>query len=91
LYTCDATSFSSETQNKNNQGKLRGLFIGGHELSAHRYRKAKIDCLSFVMCPLQAQLILAFFFLFFFLLRPFTVQFQQTRQAVRAIKQSIYS
>jgi len=31
----------------------------------HRYRKAKIDCLSFVMCPLLAQLIIAFFFLFF--------------------------
>jgi hypothetical protein len=55
----------------------------------HRYRKAKIDCLSFVMCPLLAQLIIAFFFLF--LLRPFTVLFQQTRQAVRTIKQSIYS
>ncbi len=34
--------------------------------SSHRYRKAKIDCLSFVMCPLLAQLIIAFFFLFFF-------------------------
>jgi hypothetical protein len=27
----------------------------------HRYRKAKIDCLSFVMCPLLAQLIIGFF------------------------------
>ncbi len=27
----------------------------------HRYQKAKIDCLSFVMCPLLAQLIIAFF------------------------------
>jgi hypothetical protein len=31
----------------------------------HRYGKAKIDCLSFVMCPLLAQLIIGFFFIFF--------------------------
>jgi hypothetical protein len=31
----------------------------------HRYRKAKIDCLSFVMCPLLAQPIIAFFSSFF--------------------------
>jgi hypothetical protein len=55
----------------------------------HRYGKAKIDCLSFVMCPLLVQLIIGFFFLFF-LLRPFTVLMKQTRQAVRAIKQSIF-
>jgi hypothetical protein len=34
LYSCDVTSFSPETQNKNNQGKQRGLFISGHGLSA---------------------------------------------------------
>ncbi len=33
--------------------------------SNHRYRKAKIDCLSFVMCPLLAQPIIAFFSSFF--------------------------
>ncbi len=27
----------------------------------HRYRKAKIDCLRFVMCPLLAQLEIGFF------------------------------
>ncbi len=54
---------------------------------SHRYRKAKIDCLSFVMCPLLAQPIIAFFS--FFLLWPFTVLMKQTRQAVHAIKQSI--
>jgi hypothetical protein len=31
----------------------------------HRYQKAKIDCLSFVMCLLLAQLIIGFYFLFF--------------------------
>jgi hypothetical protein len=31
----------------------------------HRYRKAKIDCLSFVMCPLLAQPIIAIFSSFF--------------------------
>jgi hypothetical protein len=29
--------------------------------TAHRYRKAKIDCLRFVMCPLLAQLEIGFF------------------------------
>jgi len=32
---------------------------------SHRYRKAKIDCLSFVMCPLLEQPIIAFFSSFF--------------------------
>ncbi len=27
----------------------------------HRYRKAKVDCLRFVMCPLLAQLEIGFF------------------------------
>jgi len=38
------------------------------------------------MCPLLAQPIIAFFSSF--LLRPFTVLMKQTRQAVRAVKQS---
>ncbi len=46
----------------------------------HTYRRAKIDCLSFVMCPLLAQLIIGFF-----LLRPFTVIMKK----IRAVKQSI--
>jgi hypothetical protein len=37
------------------------------------------------MCPLLAQFIIGFF-----LLRPFTVLMKQTRQAVRAVKQSIF-
>jgi hypothetical protein len=41
------------------------------------------------MCPLLAQLIIGFFFLFF-LLQLFAVLMKQTRQAVRAIKQSIF-
>ncbi len=50
--------------------------------------RQKLDCLSFVMCPLLVQLIIGFFFLF--LLWPFTVLIKQTRQAVRTIKQSIF-
>jgi len=38
------------------------------------------------MCPLLVQPIIAFFSSF--LLRPFTVLMKQTRQAVRAVKQS---
>ncbi len=47
-----------------------------------------IDCLSFVMCPLLAPLVIVFFS--FFLLRLFTVLMKQTRQVVRVIKQSIF-
>jgi hypothetical protein len=43
----------------------------------------KIDCLSFVMCPLLAQLIIG---IFSFLLQLFTVLMKKTR----AIKQSIF-
>ncbi len=46
---------------------------------------SNIDCLSFVMCPL---LVLVFQGLFS-LLQPLTVLIKQTRQSVRAIKQSI--
>ncbi len=49
----------------------------------HRYRRAKIDCLSFAMCPLLAQLIIGFFS---FLQQPFTVLMKKTR----VIKQSIF-
>jgi hypothetical protein len=55
------------------------------ECSSHRYRKAKIDCLRFVVCRLLAPTFQGFFFL----LWPFTVLMKQTRQAVRVIKQSI--
>ncbi len=47
-----------------------------------------IDCLSFVMCLLQVPFIIGFFS--FFLLRPFTVLMKQTRQAVCAVRQSIF-
>jgi hypothetical protein len=49
--------------------------------------RRKIDCSSFVMCPLQALLIIGFSSYFFLL---WTVLMKQTRQAVRAIKQSIF-
>jgi hypothetical protein len=39
LDSCDVTSFSSETQNENNQGKKRGLFISRHVQSAQPYLK----------------------------------------------------
>jgi len=52
----------------------------------HRYLK-NIDCLSFVVCLLQAPHFLAFFLFFF--LWPLTVLMEQTRQAVCAVKQSI--
>ncbi len=53
----------------------------------HRYRKTKIDCLRFVMCPLLAPIFQGFFFLF--LMRPLTVLMIQTRQAICTIHQSI--
>jgi len=40
------------------------------------------------MCPLLAQLIITFFFLF--LLQPFTALMKQTRQTVHAIRQYIF-
>jgi len=49
---------------------------------------SKIDCLRFVMCPLLAPVLIGFFS-FLFLLRPLTVLTKQTRQTVRAVKQSI--
>jgi hypothetical protein len=39
LYSRDVASYSSETQNKNNQGKSRGLLTSGHGLSTHPYLK----------------------------------------------------
>ncbi len=57
-------------------------------MEAQISKGAKIDCSSFVMCPLLGQLIIGFFS-FLFLLRPFTVLMKQTRQMVRAVKQSI--
>jgi hypothetical protein len=52
-------------------------------------KRQKIDCLRFVMCPLLEAGFQGFFFLFF-LMRPLTALKKQTRQAVCAIKQSIY-
>jgi hypothetical protein len=46
----------------------------------HRYRKKKIDCLRFVMCPLLALPNPRLFY---------CSHLRQTRQAVHAIKQSI--
>jgi len=54
----------------------------------HRYQKAKIDCLSFVMCPLLAQPIIAFFSSFF-AAAVYSIM-KQTWQAVRTVKQSIF-
>ena len=50
---------------------------------AHRYRRPKIDCLSFVMCPLLAQLKIGFFSSFLLLL--FTFLMKQTRQALSSL------
>jgi hypothetical protein len=44
------------------------LFLVNQSLNvklSHRYRSAKIDCLSFVLCMLLAQLIIGFFSSFF--------------------------
>ncbi len=46
-----------------------------------------MDCLSFVMCPLLAQLIIGFVF---FLLQLFTELMKQTREAVHTVKQFIF-
>ncbi len=59
------------------------------QLAIYHRHLSIIDCLSFVMCPLLAPLLIVFFS-FFFLLRSFTVLMKQTRQAVRVIKQSIF-
>ncbi len=42
LYNCDVASYSSETQNKNNQGKSRGLLISGHGLSTQPILKTTL-------------------------------------------------
>ncbi len=51
----------------------------------HRYRKAKINCLSFVYVPATSATHNRLLF-FFFLLRPFTVLMKKTH----AVKQSIF-
>jgi hypothetical protein len=53
----------------------------------------KIDCLRFFVCLLLAPAFQgqASSFLFFFVAVAFTVLIKQTRQAVCAVKQSIYS
>jgi hypothetical protein len=52
----------------------------------HRYRSAKIDCLSFVYVPATSAAHNRLLF-FFFLLRPFTILMKKAR----VVKQSIYS
>ncbi len=42
-------------------GRNWQLISPHYKRSSHRYRKAKIDCLRFVMCPLLAQLEIGFF------------------------------
>ncbi len=63
------------------------ISVHGWGLTIDIERK-KIDCLRFVMCLLLAPGFQGFFFLF--LMWPLTVLMKQTRQAVCAIKQSIY-
>ncbi len=58
------------------------LFLYWH----HRYWKSKIDCLRFVMCPL---LVPSFKASFSFFAVAINRLMKQTRQAVRAFKQSI--
>jgi hypothetical protein len=36
--------------------------IASNFYNSHRYQSSKIDCLSFVKCPLLAKLIIGFFF-----------------------------
>jgi hypothetical protein len=52
---------------------------------------SNIDCLSFVMCPLLALVLIVNKLLFFFFCcRQLTVLMKQTRQVVCAIKQSVF-
>jgi len=70
---------------------LEGVYWQGVDIVVLNHRHlSNIDCSSFVMCPLLAQLKDRLLF-FLFLLRPFTVQMMQTRQAVCTVKQSIIS
>jgi hypothetical protein len=55
----------------------------------HRYRKTKNRLLKFCYAPATSAADNRLLF-FLFLLCPFTVLMKQTRQAVRAIKQSIF-
>jgi hypothetical protein len=54
-------------------------------ISSIDIERRKIDCLSFVMCPLPAQLIIGFFSA-----PAVNGTNEETRQAVRAVKQSIF-
>jgi hypothetical protein len=67
--------------------KINNTLNNTMEQRTHRYCNKKIDYLMFVMLPLLAPPHPRLFF--FFKLRPFTVLMRKTRQAVRAIKQSI--
>ncbi len=54
-------------------------------ISSIDIERRKIDCLSFVVCPLLAQLIIGFFSA-----AAVNGTNEETRQAVRAVKQSIF-
>jgi hypothetical protein len=80
------------------QWETNGVYVNGFEQTLtllirgggnHRHL-SNIDCLSFVMCQLLAPLAIGFLSFFFFLLQSFTILMKQTRQAVRAVKQSIF-
>jgi len=46
---------STDLDGEQSQGKLKVKIKKYHgDSSSHRYRKTKIDCLRFVMCPLVA-------------------------------------
>ncbi len=56
MYSCDVTRFSSETQNISNQGKLRGLSISGHGLSAQPHLKQPCEWSTFSVFTLKGKL-----------------------------------
>ncbi len=72
---------------------VHGAWCKPHMPPNHRYRKyqnrlLKVCCVHAITTGLPR---VSFFFSFLFLLQwPFTVLIKQTRQAVRAVKQSIY-
>ncbi len=57
----------------------------------HRYQKSQNRLLKVCCVPATGTGLPRVSFLFFLLQWPFTVLIKQTRQAVRAVKQSIYS
>jgi hypothetical protein len=90
LSTSIKTLWPAQTATSSKDGQTGAYSIGIAVLVRlnHRYRKRKIDCSRFVMCPLLAPGFQGFFFSF--LLRPLTVLLKQTRQGVRSIKHLYY-